>query len=123
MGNIQQYNSLPISYDKDKNELIINIPKDLKIKFTNSVDIVTEGEFNLMTFGEINLLSIFNNIHLDSLDAILHLNSRKAKQLYDSHKYSIPIDIQCQRSSSDLFLSRYRKLQAIEACLHKMHKH
>lgn len=122
MGDLDIYNSLPISYNKDSNELIINLPKDIKIKFTNSVDIITDGEFNLMSFGEMNLLSIFNNIHLETLDATIHLNSRRAKQLYDLNRYEIPIDVQYHRSLDDLNLSRQRKLEMMELCLHKMFK-
>lgn len=123
MGNIDTYNSLPISYNHETNELIINLPKDLKIKFTNSIDITTEGEFNLFSYGEMNLLSLFHNMHFDTLNAAIHLNSRKAKQLFFPNDYQFPIDIHFSRSIADLNLSRQRKLENLASCLHKMLKH
>lgn len=121
MGDLDIYKSLPISYNKDSNELLINLPKDLKIKFTNSVDIVTEGEFNLLSFGELNLVTIFKNMHFDTLNAQLHLNSRRAKQLFN-YDY-IPIDIEGGLTIGSLILSRRSALERIESCLHKMSKH
>lgn len=70
-----------ISYNPLTNTLSINVPKDLKIELTNSLNMEILGEFNLLAFG-MNLLSLQNNINIDSYNSAIHLNSRRCKQLH-----------------------------------------
>ena len=70
-----------LSYNPLTNTLSINVPKDLKIELTNSLNIEILGEFNLLAFG-MNLLSLQNNINIDSYNSAIHLNSRRCKQLH-----------------------------------------
>ena len=76
------HKSVPlISYNPSTNTLSINVPKDLKIELTNSLNVEILGEFNLLAFG-MNLLSLQNNINIDSYNSAIHLNSRRCKQLH-----------------------------------------
>ena len=77
------HKSVPlISYNPSTNTLSINVPKDLKIVMTDSLNVEVLGEFNLLAFG-MNLLSLHNNINIDSYQSAIYLNSRRCKQLHN----------------------------------------
>ena len=78
---LKLYSQLPIEYDYINNELLINLPKDLKIRFLNNIDIITENDFNVLSLNEINLCSVNHDINIDSLNSAIYLNSQKAKQI------------------------------------------
>lgn len=99
---------LPVTYNKYNNELIINIPKNCKIKFLNDINIDIDGQFNILSFNQMNLCSVNNNINIDSLNAAIYLNSEKAVQL---KKIKI-IDI-----NNNLFNKRKNILSNINKCV------
>ena len=49
---------------------------------TDSLNVEVLGEFNLLAFG-MNLLSLHNNINIDSYHSAIYLNSRRCKQLHN----------------------------------------
>lgn len=115
-------NELPISYDKETNVLSLNLPDNLKIKINQSLNFLIDGNFNLLTNnGEINILSLFKNVHIDSYAAQIHLNSRRAAQLGHPQDYEIlPIDIEIYRPLPDLIKHRKQLLFKIFECLDQL---
>lgn len=106
-----------IKYNSSVNELEITIPKGLKIKINNTLDICLDGEFNLLSNGGINLLSLFNRINLDSYKSQIHLNSLKCKQLSNLNSYSLPIDVNEVKSLNKLIDCRLNHIYKLKELL------
>lgn len=106
-----------IKYNSSVNELEITIPKGLKIKINNTLDICLDGEFNLLSNGGINLLSLFNRINLDSYKSQIHLNSLKCKQLSNLNSYNLPIDVNEVKSLNELIDCRLKHIYKLKELL------
>lgn len=119
MNSIASYGNLKLfNYDSKSNTLYINFPKDLKIHINNDINLIINNECNI-TCGEFNLLTLFKNIHLDSYDACIHLNSRKAKQL-DNLNNLIQIKTTTVKSFSELLNLRLIYLNQLRSLLCKI---
>ena len=106
------------NYDSNLNILTITLPQHLKIKIKNNVDLVLDDELNI-TCKEFNLLTLFKNIHLDSYDACIHLNSRKAKQLMDLNNL-IQVQTSTIKSFSEILNNRTSQLKQLNNSLCKI---
>lgn len=73
-----------IQYDKDINLLKITSPNNmpLKVEFSGDIELQINGEFNLLT--------IDNNICLDSLNSKIYLNSQRCKSIRDKNIDEFP---------------------------------
>ena len=106
------------NYDSNLNILTITLPQHLKIKIKNNVDLVLDDELNV-TCKEFNLLTLFKNIHLDSYDACIHLNSRKAKQLNNLNDL-LYIPSSTNKSFSQILNARKYQLEQLNNLLCKI---
>lgn len=69
----------------------------LELKFINSTHIKVNGDLSLDIDGEFSVITHNDDIHLDSIDHNIHLNSRLANQIKDtpkSIKYREQIEIE-----------------------------
>ena len=68
-----------IQYDKDLNLLKVSAPDNLPLKVEFS------GDIELQINGEFNLLTVNNDICLDSLNSKIYLNSQRCKSIRDKN--------------------------------------
>ena len=106
------------TYDSNSNTLNISLPKNLKINIHNNINLIVDDEINI-TCQEFNLLTLFKNIHLDSYDACIHLNSRKAKQLMDLNNL-IQVQTSTIKSFSEILNNRTSQLKQLNNSLCKI---
>ena len=106
------------SYDSNSNTLNISLPKNLKINIHNNINLIVDDEINI-TCQEFNLLTLFKNIHLDSYDACIHLNSRKAKQLNNLNDL-LYIPSSANKSFSQILNARKYQLEQLNNLLCKI---
>lgn len=120
MSNISEIKSFPIHYDSENNILKISLPDKIKIEFENNIDIQVLGDFNILTYGMINLLSAFKDINIDSYDAKIYLNSQKCKQLNDFDPNIIPIRTLSNESIDSLIHKQEKILLNLKSCLEQI---
>ncbi len=81
------FSDINVSLDISTKTLKLTLPKDFKFEIN--------GELNIETTGEINLLSKGSDINIDSLNSNMWINSFKCKQLMSdplSYKHAIDAD-------------------------------
>lgn len=72
--DILKYLAKFVTYDPYNNKLIIDL---------DEANLQINGELNIETLKDINIVSHNHNIHLDSFNGCIHLNSLLAKQIKD----------------------------------------
>lgn len=112
-------NSL-FEYDKLTNTIIIknsNLDKPLNIVFENDVKIGVDGDFEIQTNGQLDVMSHSNILCLDSLNSKIYLNSRRSK--YCSSLVDIIKQHSLTPTSNSLTRSEYDSL-SVELLYHKV---
>lgn len=88
-------NKLYVEYDEETNEVLIDNSSDipLTINFKGQLNLQLSEDFLLETDGEFDLITNGNMICLDSVNSVIHLNSRKCKKLRTDDSNTNPTKI------------------------------
>jgi hypothetical protein len=73
-----------VRFDKDKLQIRFEGSEDNTIALGGNTTFLFDGDTHFITNGELGFISKGHDIHLDSVDANIHLNSRLSKPLKDN---------------------------------------
>jgi hypothetical protein len=73
--------NLKLVYDEESKELFLNSTEKITLRLGGNFHLVVDGDYDTSINGEYNLITNNQNIHFDSVNGEIHLNSRLAKQI------------------------------------------
>lgn len=73
--------NLKLIYDEKSKELLLNSTEKITLRLGGNFHLVVDGDYDTSINGEYNLITNNQNIHFDSINGDIHLNSRLAKQI------------------------------------------
>ena len=77
-------NNIEVDYIDDKIVRIkIHSDMALKIEMDNDVMLESKGDFSIISEGELSLISLGQPVCIDSINSVIHLNSRESKPIKD----------------------------------------
>jgi len=106
---------ITINYNQYSNELIIesNELKPLTINYIGNIQLKVEGDIEIISKGEFDLVTYEKMICLESLGSSIHMNSFMAKSIREVKEDSINTDTKSEKPKSILTII-HDKIQSLE---------
>lgn len=111
-------NGIDIDYDSESNIMTLknNNAMPLTIRFEGGLNIQFDEDFVLESTGQVDLITHDNMICLDSIDSAIHLNSRKAKKLWneDEERKVLEVEKEQERAIKRMRIKEKNQMTGLE---------
>lgn len=115
-------NGIDVDYDREKNVLVLknNNAAPLTIRFEGQLNIAFNDDFTLESTGQIDLITYEKMMCLDSVNSCIHLNSRKAKKLWndEEEKKSLEVKEEQERAIKRMRIKEKNQMSELEKLQH-----